>query len=314
MNNKFISIELLVPIFNEEDSIKEFIVRCSKVLSSIKNIKYSFLFIDDGSTDNSLQKLLQLRRRNSKIKIINLSRNFGKEIALLCGIKNCFADILIPIDVDLQDPPELIPEMFNKYLQGYQVVLAERRSRVKDSFLKRLNSNLYFIVIYFLSRKVVPKNIGDFRLLSKAALNALKQYGESNLFMKGIFSLIGFKTAVIYYDRDERFSGKTKLSFFKLLSLALDSIFSFSSYPIKLIGFIGIFISTLSILFGIYIMYQKILYGINVPGYASLSTIILFFFGLNFIFLYFIGEYISRNFIESKKRPLYHIENKYGLD
>jgi len=309
-NNTSPLISLIIPVFNEEDSIAAFLEKAISVLENI-NISFEILFINDGSTDNTKNILLDLSRRDSRIKVINFSRNFGKEAAISAGIDFAGGDAVVPIDVDLQDPPELIPIMVDHWKKGYDVVYGLRTSRDSDSFLKRVSSNLFYWLFNYLSPLKIPPDAGDFRLIDRKVVQVLKDMPERNRFMKGLFSWVGFRSIPVPYERPARPKGKTKWTPWKLWNFALDGIFSFSSLPIRIWTYIGTGIAILSFIYGTFIVLRTLFCGIDLPGYASMITIILFLGGVQLISIGILGEYIGRIFIESKNRPLYVIESTF---
>lgn len=302
-------LTIIIPCYNEEKNILNVYTRLVEVLDKT-NYDYSLLFVNDGSTDNTQKILEELYQKDERVKVIELSRNFGKESALTAGLDYAEGDIVIPFDADLQDPPEVILELLKKYEEGYEIVNAVRRKRKGDSFLKRATAKLFYKLMRAISNIDIPENSSDFRLISGDALKAVRRLRERKRFMKGIFSWVGFKTANVYYDRQPRFSGKTKWNYFKLLELSMDGITSFSIVPLRLASLFGFIISILAFLFGIWIAFEKIFFGIPVPGYASVIVSILFLGGIQLIFLGIIGEYIGRIYEEVKKRPIY-IVRKY---
>ncbi len=306
-------ISLICPLYNEESSIDTFYYSINKTLSRLDNIFYEVIFIDDGSTDQTIDKVKSIHQIDNRYKLIELSRNFGKEAAISAGIDVATGDAVIPIDSDLQDPPELIHEMINKWLGGAEVVLAKRINRKTDSFFKRQSANIFYSICNQISDIKIPKNVGDYRLLDRVVVNAVKQLDERNRFMKGIFSWVGFKTEVVNYERPPRSNGKSRFTATKLWRLALDGITSFSTAPLKIWLYIGLLMSLISFFYGIYIVYLATVKSVTVPGYASIIVSILFLGGLQLLGLGVIGEYISRMFIETKKRPLYIIRNSYGI-
>lgn len=303
------NLSLIIPIYNEENCIEPFVERCNHELKVLKEFKieFNFIFVNDGSIDSSLEILLRLKKSNN-IKIINLSRNYGKEIALFAGIQNCSSDLLVPIDVDLQDPPEIIPKLLIEHLKGYDVVLAVRADRSADSFFKRITASLYYKLIRFFSDGIIKNNSGDFRMFTKKVANSISKYNENEVFMKGIFSLAGFKTSYVSYKRAKRVSGFSKLSYLKLTSLAFNSLLSFSAKPMRFISLVGLLFSFLIFLYAIIIIFYRLKNGIDVPGYASIVVLISLLFSFNFIFLGMMSEYLSKIYIETKKRPLYHVD------
>ncbi len=303
-------ITLICPCYNEEDVIEHFINSVSKILSQL-SLEYEILFINDGSTDTTLDKLILFQTKYNHIRILSLSRNFGKEAALTAGIDFADADAVIPIDADLQDPPELIPEMIKKWQEGYDVVLAKRISRKHDSAPKRISANWFYKLHNKISDQNLPVNVGDFRLMDKCVVHAVRAMPERQRFMKGILSWAGFKTTTIKFDRIHREIGSSKFNAWKLWNLALEGVTSFSTAPLKIWWYVGGMISFLSLLYGLIIIFRTIILGVDVPGYTSLLTVILFFGGIQLLGLGILGEYIGRIYIETKQRPIYIIDKEY---
>ncbi|MFS8831547.1 glycosyltransferase family 2 protein, partial [Synechococcus sp. R8-2] len=248
------------------------------------------------------------------IKVVNLSRCFGKEIALTAGLDHASGRAVVPIDADLQDPPELIPEMLQQWRQGYQVVYAVRRSRRGESWLKRFTANGFYWLIDQLSQVRIPRNTGDFRLLDRQVVEAVKQLRERTRFMKGIFAWVGYRQTAIFYDRAPRFRGKTQWNYWRLWNLAIEGITSFSSWPLRVWSYIGLAISVPAFLYGLFLIIRTLLFGSDVPGYASLAVMILFLGGIQLISLGVIGEYLGRVFEEVKGRPLYLVDGTFGFE
>lgn len=301
-------ISLVVPVFNEESTIPLF-------LSEIKNNElladYSLeiIFVNDGSTDNTEQIITAEAMKSSNIVAVNFSRNFGKESALLAGIFQSTGDAVIPIDVDLQDPIDVIPMMIERWQEGYDVVLAKRADRSSDSFFKRATSKLFYMVYNNVVENKIEGNVGDFRLMSRRAIEAVKELPENNLFMKGLLSWVGFPTTVIEYTRVERAAGKTKFKFLKLFNLALDGVTSFSNVPLRFWSYLGGTVAFISFLFAMKIVLSKLIFGNPVPGYSSLMVAILFLGGVQLIGIGVLGEYIGRIYKETKHRPRYIIKS-----
>ncbi|HEY8034361.1 MAG TPA: glycosyltransferase family 2 protein [Methylobacter sp.] len=307
-------ISIICPFFNEQETVAEFF---KHLLNVVANIPYQteIICINDGSTDNTLA-LLFFQQQNCgiatvQIKILDLSRNFGKEAALTAGIDYASGDAIIPIDTDLQDPPELIPEMLGKWQQGYDIILATRTDRSSDSWLKRNTACWFYKVHNQISNPGLPENTGDFRLLDRRVVDALKQLPENQRIMKGLFNWVGFKTTQISYVRIARIAGKTKFSSWRLWTLALDGITSFSTVPLRVWTYLGLFISMSAFFYGNFIIFRTLLLGIDSPGYASLIVTILFLGGLQLIGIGVLGEYIGRIYMEAKHRPIYLIREKY---
>lgn len=306
-----ISLSLVVPIFNEDGSIGPFLKSINDIFKNQELICLEIIFVNDGSHDDTLNTLLECQSVDKKIKVIDLSRNFGKEAALTAGLQAAKGELVIPIDVDLQDPPELILEMISKWRSGYEVVLARRADRLSDSYIKRLSARLFYYINNLLSDQKIPENVGDFRLMSRCVVDAINSMPESCRFMKGLFSWVGFKITYVDYIRPARVAGKTKFSFLKLWNLALDGITSFSTLPLRIFMYFGCIVSIISFLFTVFIFVRVVFYGIDVPGYASLITAITFMGGVQLLGIGVLGEYLGRTYIESKQRPLYIVRNIY---
>ncbi|MBT3205297.1 MAG: glycosyltransferase family 2 protein [Gammaproteobacteria bacterium] len=306
-------ISILVPCFNEQDSISGFMATISPVLESLQE-NVEILFIDDGSTDETLKLLSRLAGQNQQVKVISFSRNFGKEAALTAGLDLVTGDAVIPIDVDLQDPVELIPQMIEKWKAGADVVLARRLDRPSDSFIKRLAVNIFYKLISFLSSTPIPRDVGDYRLMDRKVVDSICLLPERNRFMKGILSWPGYETEVIDFSRPDRATGRSKWRSWKLFNYALDGIFSFSTAPLRMWTYAGLVLSFFSLCYLIFIVAKTLIFGVDLPGYASVVSIILFFSGINLVGLGILGEYLGRVFIEVKQRPVYLIKRKIGFD
>jgi len=306
-------ISLIAPMYNEEEVITIFFDAIENILSS-KKINYEIICINDGSTDNTFTILQEQASKNSCIKVVNLSRNYGKEIALTAGLDFAQGDAVIPIDCDLQDPPEVILRMVEKWHEGYEMVLGKRIDRSSDSFIKRWTSNMFYKIIDKISDIHIPENVGDFRLLDRKVLEAIKMYPERSRFMKGIFASLGFKQYVIEYVRPERIAGTTKWNYWNLYKLAIEGIISFTSFPLKIWSYVGATTAISAFGYGIYLIIKTLFMGIDTPGYASLMVVTLFIGGLILLCLGVIGEYIARIFIEVKQRPLYLVTETIGLN
>lgn len=311
-NLELIELSVVIPFYNEELNIDYLFERLSSVLDPL-NINYEIICINDGSRDNTLKCLLDHHCRNSTIKVVNFSRNFGKEIALTAGIDYAQGKAVIPIDADLQEPPELIAKMIEKWREGYDIVYAKRELRLDDSWLKRLTAKGFYYTVAKLSAVDIPANVGDFRLLDRQVVEVLKQMPERNRFMKGIFAWVGFKQCSISYDRQPRHQGQTKWNYWQLWNFALDGITSFSVIPLKVWTYIGFTLSFLAFFYATYLIILTMIVGITVPGYISLMVVILFLGGIQLIGLGVIGEYLGRVYEEVKQRPLYLVEQAYGF-
>jgi len=311
VTDDMVDLSIVVPCYNEEAVIPLFLQTIVPILQSL-GLSYELVFINDGSRDNTLSVLQQAKTDYPQIRIINFSRNFGKEAALSAGIDFANGKALIPMDVDLQDPPELIPEMVRIWREeGVDVVLAKRADRSKDSFLKRWTANVFYRLNNMISDNRIPENVGDFRLVSRRCVEAIKLMGETQRFMKGIFAWVGFKSHVIEYQRDERQAGQTSFNGWKLWNLALEGITSFSTAPLRVWLYIGLVAWFVSIAYGSWIVLRTLIYGVDMPGYASMFTAILFLGSTQLIVLGVLGEYIGRIYLECKSRPLYIVEDEY---
>lgn len=301
-------LSLIVPVYNEQETIMEFY---DKVIhfEALKSINLEIVFINDGSKDDTLRIINNIALADNRVVLIDLSRNFGKENALCAGIEYATGDIVIPIDVDLQDPIEVIPLMIEKWENGAQVVLGKRVNRESDTYFKRKSAEIFYTLHNYISSPKIEENVGDFRLMDRQVVDELKKLSEKNVFMKGLFSWVGFKTEIVTYTRESRFAGSSKFNFWKLWNLALEGITSFSTVPLRLWTYIGLSISSMSILYGLFMIFKKIFFGIGIPGYPSLLVSILFLGGIQLIGIGVIGEYVGRIYTEIKGRPRY-IVNK----
>lgn len=309
-------VSIVCPVLNEEKSIVPFLDRMEKMRQQLNAdlatpIDFEYVFIDDGSTDNTLGVLLSLREKIDVIRVVELSRNFGKEAALTAGLDEAKGDAIIPIDVDLQDPPEIIPLLIEQWLNGYEVVLAKRSNRKSDTFLKRSTAHLFYRIHNMLSRHPIPENVGDFRLIDRAVVDALNKLGENNRFMKGLFSWVGFKTTTIEYERQVRLLGETKFKGWSLWNLALESVTSFSTIPLTIWTYVGVVISFLAFVMVCVISVQRIFFGLDIPGYAMLTVAVFFLSGVQLISIGMLGEYLVRVYTETKRRPIYIIRQIY---
>ena len=302
------TIAIIIPILDELKTIKLFYNRLKIVIESIKNHNFIICFIDDGSSDESSEVIKELIRIDSRVKLIILTRNFGKEAALTAGLDHVKADAFIPMDVDLQDPPELINEMISIWSTGVSLVLARRISRKNDTLFKRFTADIFYYIYNKFSSISIPRNVGDYRLMDKSVVDSIKLLPEKERFMKGIFAWVGYDFHIIDYERPKRSSGETKFEALKLLKLAKDGLFSFSVAPLKISSFLGYIGAIASFIYGAFIIVRTIYYGADLEGYASLITVILFLGSINLIVIGILGEYIGRIFIESKNRPIYLIK------
>jgi len=308
-NHEVFTLSVVVPAFNEEEVLPEFHKRLSVVLESL-GVEAEILYVNDGSSDATLRVLRGLN--DPRAAIIDLSRNFGKEIAMTAGLDHASGDAVVVIDADLQDPPELIPELVKKWQEGFDVVYARRQARHGETLLKRLTSKLFYRVIQFLAPIKIPEDTGDFRLLSRRAVDALKRLREGHRFMKGLFAWIGYPQVAVYYHRNARFAGQTKWSYWRLWNFALEGITSFSIAPLKLATYAGMLTALGAFLFAVFIIYKTIVYGDPVQGYPSLMVVMLFLGGVQLICIGMLGEYLGRMFNETKQRPLYLVKELHS--
>jgi polyisoprenyl-phosphate glycosyltransferase len=300
-------VSLVVPVYNEECSIGPFFETLEPILREL-DCKFEILFVNDGSRDRTLDMLRTAKKRSPSIIILSLSRNFGKEAALTAGLDYAKGDVVIPIDVDLQDPPELIAVFVTRWRAGADIVYGTRRSRASDGMLKRASANCFYKVFNTLSPVKIPMNAGDYRLLDRRVVDEIKNLKERNRFMKGLMVWPGFRMEGVEFERQERASGKTSWSYWKLWNFALDGITSFSSLPLRLWLYVGGVISLLSFLYAVFIIIHFLIAGRDVPGYASLIVAIMFFGGIQLFSLGLIGEYIGRILNETKQRPIYIVD------
>lgn len=302
------SITILIPAYNEEPVLTTLYERLGKLATSIDNYHLEFLFVNDGSRDDTLSIIKNLAKKDHRVSYVNLSRNFGKEIAMIAGIDHVKTDALVIIDADLQDPPELIPDMIKLWEEGYDDVYAKRRSRDGETWIKKLTSKLYYKLLQRVTRVPIQEDTGDFRLLDRRVVDALKQYRESQRNAKAIFSQVGFNKKELLYDRDPRAAGETKWSYPKLVELAISGITSFTTAPLQLASIMGVFISFAAFVYILYLLIRP-LFGVPTgDGYSSLMAAILFLGGVQLLSLGAIGEYVGRVFNETKQRPLYLVE------
>lgn len=301
-------ISILIPAYNEQEVLEMLFERLEKLASDNEKYDFEFFFVNDGSRDNTYEIIKQQSERDKRVAYINLSRNFGKETAMLAGFDHVRGDAMVIIDADLQDPPELIPQMIAFWEQGYDDIFARRKSRAGESWLKKKTSRWYYKILQHSTRIPIQIDTGDFRLLDRRCVEALKQFREGERYTKGMYSWIGYKKKEILYDRDPRAAGVTKWNYSKLVNLAIDGITSFTTAPLRITTYIGTFVSLVAFVYIAYLLVRP-LFGVpTVPGYASTLAVILFLGGVQLLSLGIIGEYIGRIFNESKQRPLYFIE------
>ena len=299
-----------MPVFNEAESVAIYVQTARSVLEEAR-LEFEIIFINDGSRDGTAKRLLALAGEDNRVRIINLSRNFGKELALTAGIDHAVGDVLVPMDVDLQDPPELIPKFIERWREGYDVVYGVRTKRKHDNFTKRTSAIWFYRIFNILSRLQIPDNAGDFRLIDRRVADVIRQMHERNRFMKGLFTWVGFNSVGVPYERPQRAAGISKWNNWRLWNFALDGLVSFSTLPLRVWTYIGALVALLSFSYGSFIVIRTLILGIDMPGYASLLTTVLFLGGLQLLSIGVLGEYLGRLFIEVKGRPLYVIDSTY---
>ncbi|MGD9582644.1 MAG: glycosyltransferase family 2 protein [Lysobacterales bacterium] len=304
------SLCVIVPVYNEAESLPVLLPRLLAVLSGLA-VQSRILFVDDGSDDASASVIEAAAEAHSEVGWLRLARNFGKEAALTAGLDHAEADAVVVIDADLQDPPELIVEFWRQFELGFDVVYGQRSARAGEGWLKRTTAALFYRLINWLSRTPLPRDSGDFRLLSRRAVLALRQLRERHRFMKGMFSWVGYRQTAVLYQRAARAAGVSKFNYWRLWNFALEGITSFSTIPLRVSGYVGLLTALSSFGFGLWIVFKTLVYGEPVRGYPSLMTVVLFLGGIQLMALGMIGEYLGRLYEESKQRPLYLIDTRH---
>jgi len=304
------TLSVLVPCYNEADALGDFFAAVPPVLDGL-GVAWEVVAVNDGSRDDTRDRLISAARRDARVRVIDLSRNFGKEAALTAGLDAARVRAVVPIDVDLQDPPELIGDMLAQWRAGYDVVYAVRKERGGDTWLKRITASLFYRLYNRMTTVAIPPNAGDFRLLDRRVVDALKALPERNRFMKGLFAWLGFRQTAIAYARAVRAAGTSKLSYWKLWNFALDGLTSFTTVPLRVWTYIGGMIAGLAFLYAALLILRTLIYGVDVPGYASIMVVILFLGGVQLVSLGIIGEYLGRTYDEVKARPIYLVDRTY---
>lgn len=308
-----ITLSVVVPCHNELDALPVFFERVVPVLESMR-VSYELVFVDDGSTDETVKSLLGLSSSYRHVRIVELSRNFGKEAALTAGLSHAIGRAVIPMDCDLQDPPEIIPEMLAKWRSGHKVVHAVRRCRKTDTRAKRVTASVFYSLMGSITDIKIPANCGDFRLMDRVVVDAIMQFPERNRFNKGIMAAAGFKATTVEYDRPERSAGETKFNFWKLWNFALDGIVGFSTLPLRIWTYFGLAIAGVAFCYGAWIIFKTVYWGVVTPGFATLMTAVLFLGAVQLIGIGVLGEYVGRIITETKQRPIFVVDNLYGFD
>jgi len=310
-----VELSIICPVKDEQEAIAPFVARVGALLDGFVGPRgWEILFVDDGSTDATLPAILAANRADGRIRALSFSRNFGKEAALSAGLDEVRGRAVVPLDVDLQDPPEVLGEMIAKWREGFDVVYGVRRNRQSDSLPKRLTADLYYRAHNWLSSDKIPEHAGDFRLLDAKVVDVIRRLPERNRFMKGLFAWSGFRQAAVEYDRAPRQVGTSKFNYWKLWQFALDGITSASTVPLRVWSYVGVVVALVSMLYASFLVIRTLVLGIDTPGYTSLMVAVLFFGGLQLISLGVLGEYVGRILIEAKGRPIYIIRDRVGFD
>ncbi len=304
-------LSIVIPCFNEEESLDELYLRLRKVLEE-NGLNYRLIFVDDGSTDKTIQKLIELRSGDKRVRVLELSRNFGHQAALCAGLDHSGGDAVIMMDADLQHPPELIPELISKWKEGHEIVYTIRKDPPGTSLFKRKTASCFYRLINLLARINIPENSADFRLLDKKVVDEFMRIKERTRFLRGLIRWVGFRQCPVCYEAAPRFAGRSKYTLWRMIRLAFDGITSFSTFPLHLATFFGSFISILGFAYALYALYVRLFTGRALPGWASMVVTVLFLGGIQLLCLGIIGEYIGRIYTESKFRPLYVLRNIYA--
>ncbi len=307
-------LSLIIPCFNESEGIGALSDALHRVMEALDAESVEIVAIDDGSSDDTFERLMSWREQCPEVQVIRLARNFGKEAAMTCGLHLASGRSVVILDADLQDPPELIPAMLERWRAGADMVLAHRSLRDEDGWFKRISAAAFYRLMGMLARNRVPANVGDFRLMDRRVVDALLHLPEKTRFMKGLMNYVGFKVEIIDYVRPARHAGVSRWSIWRLWNLALEGITSFSTAPLRAWGYLGFLFAFLALLYASFIVIRTLIWGVDVPGYASLATLILFFSGLQMFSIGILGEYLARIFIETKNRPLYVVQQIEGFD
>ena len=306
-------ISIIIPAYNEEESLPLLYDRLNKVISNLESYEFEMLFINDGSKDNTLKIIKELRKKDARVSYVDFSRNFGKEVAMIAGLDYAKGDCVIFIDADLQDPPELNPELIKYWEEGYDDVYARRKSRKGETFLKKFTSKMYYKVLQNLTRVEIQKDTGDFRLLDRRCVNALKQLRETQRCSKSMFSWIGYNKKEVLFDRDPRIAGTTKWNYKKLMDLAIDGITSFTTSPLRISTYLSIPTFLALIVYFIYVIIKCITQSVAIQAFQAIILLVLFFAGIQIMLFGIMGEYLGRIFNETKNRPLYFIKEYNGV-
>lgn len=306
-------ITILIPTYNEDEALPLLYDRIKKIIDEMKNYDFELLFVNDGSKDNTIKEIKEYREKDSRVCYVDFSRNFGKEIAMIAGLDYATGDCVIIMDADLQDPPELIPKMVELWEQGYDDVYAKRRSRAGETWLKKFTSRMYYKILQSITKISIQKDTGDFRLLDRRCINALRKMRETSRCSKSMFSWIGYNKKEILYDRDPRIAGTTKWNYKKLINLAIDGITAFTTSPLRIASYLSVPTFLALIIYFIYVIVKCCRFHIAIQAFQAIILLILFFSGIQIILIGIIGEYLGRIFNESKHRPLYFVNEYNGI-
>jgi glycosyltransferase involved in cell wall biosynthesis len=307
-------ISIVAPFYNEGEAVGVFYRRVVDVLAAIPGLRFELVCVNDGSRDDTVDRLRKLVDADARVRVIDLSRNFGKEAALSAGLDAARGDAVIPMDADLQDPPELMPQMIQRWREGFEVVLARRVDRSTDSWAKRRSAALFYRLHGAIGEIRIPDNVGDYRLMDRRVVDALLQLPERCRFMKGMFAWVGFRTTTVDYARAGRSAGESKFSSWRLWNLALEGITGFSTVPLRVWTYLGLVIALLAFVYAVFIIARTLALGIDIPGYASLLVVVLFLGGIQMIGIGVIGEYVGRIYLEAKQRPVYVVRERIERD
>lgn len=306
-----IDLSVVVPVYNETESVGLFMEALDATFDVMPNVRLEVVFINDGSADGTLAALLSLQARDARLRIVDLSRNFGKEAALSAGLAAARGHIVVPMDVDLQDPPALIVAMIEQWRNGFDVVVGRRIDRGSDTWAKRISATWFYRIHNLIAEAPIPENVGDFRLMDRAVVDVLNDMPESRRFMKGLFAWAGFRTTVIDYDRAPRVAGATKFSGWRLWNFAMEGFTSFSTFPLRVWTYAGVFVACIALSYAAFITIRTLVNGIDVPGYASLLVAVTLLGGIQLIGIGVLGEYLGRTYLESKRRPIFVVRRLY---
>ena len=312
-----LTLSIIVPVKDEEDAVRPFVKRVTKVIEALDDpaaASFEILFVDDGSTDATIERIRKLNKSDPRVRAISFSRNFGKEAAISAGLDEARGVAVVPMDVDLQDPPEVLGDMLAKWRSGFEIVYGVRNDRETDSLPKRLTADLYYRAHNWLSSDKIPEHAGDFRLLDRQVVDVIRAMPERTRFMKGLFAWAGFRQTFVTYRREAREHGETKFNYWKLWTFALDGITSASTVPLRVWSYLGGIVALFALVFAIFLTVRTLILGVQVPGYASLMVAVLFLGGLQLLSLGILGEYVGRIFVETKHRPLYVVRERIGED